>query len=331
MTVQQLDALLAFAPSYNIHKTLMVMRNKLELYRRVAVSYSGGSDSDIMLDLIELVKPENCGVIKYVFFDTGLEWDATLRHITRTEQYYGVEIERRKAKVTIPVACTKHGIPFLTKHVSEMIGRLQKHNFDWTDTIENATVENYGNCVSGLNWYFDRVKMKKEGARNNYSITKHRLLKEFMTANPPDFPISDKCCDYAKKNVANEFDKEFNPDLKIIGMRQAEGGRRVGRIKNCFSPPDENKSHAEYLPLWFWSDDDKQKYKQWRGVLYSDCYELWGFTRTGCVGCPCASLSVEQLEYAKQYEPKKVKAAYYVFGAAYEYREKYNQFKAGGN
>ena len=36
------------------------------------VSYSGGSDSDTILDLIELVKPESCGEIKYVFFDTGL-------------------------------------------------------------------------------------------------------------------------------------------------------------------------------------------------------------------------------------------------------------------
>ena len=35
---------------------------------KIMVSYSGGSDSDTILDLIELVKPESCGEIKYVFF-----------------------------------------------------------------------------------------------------------------------------------------------------------------------------------------------------------------------------------------------------------------------
>jgi len=57
----------------------------------VSFAGSAGSDSDIMLDMIELVKPyEDCGEIRYTFFDTGLEYDATLRHITEVEQKYGV-------------------------------------------------------------------------------------------------------------------------------------------------------------------------------------------------------------------------------------------------
>ena len=42
----------------NITKYLMVTRDKLKQYKRIMVSYSGGSDSDTILDLIELVKPE---------------------------------------------------------------------------------------------------------------------------------------------------------------------------------------------------------------------------------------------------------------------------------
>ena len=38
--------------NHNIFKYLMVTRNKLREYKRVACSYSGGSDSDIMLDMI---------------------------------------------------------------------------------------------------------------------------------------------------------------------------------------------------------------------------------------------------------------------------------------
>jgi len=61
--------------NHNIFKYLMVTRNKLRQYKRIAISVSGGSDSDIILDLIELVKPpDGCGEIRYIFFNTGLEY-----------------------------------------------------------------------------------------------------------------------------------------------------------------------------------------------------------------------------------------------------------------
>ena len=75
------------------------------------------------------------------------------------------------------------------------------------------------------------------------------------------------------------------------------------------------------------TDEEKQIYKEWRAIRYSECYEKWGFARTGCVGCPCSCRATQDLEIAKQYEPNKVKAAYAVFGKSYEYRELFNEFK----
>jgi len=314
--------------NHNIFKYLMVTRNKLREHKRIAVSYSSGSDSDIMLDMIELVKPkpsDGCGEIRYVFFDTGLEYDASLRHISEVERKYGVTIERIKPKKSIPTACREHGIPFICKDASEMISRLQRHGFDWSDTAENATTEKYGRCKTALDWYFSRRSPSFSG-KSKYDISRFKLLREFMIANPPDFAISDRCCDFTKKNVSKEFDKEFKPDLKIIGMRQAEGGRRAGSIKNCFTPANDS-SIANYRPLWFWSDEDKRIYKEWRGIRYSDCYEIWGFSRTGCVGCPCNSKALQELKIAEPFEPNKVKAAFSVFGKSYAYREAYNDFK----
>lgn len=310
----------------NIYKYLMVTRNKLSEHRRIAVSYSGGSDSDIMLDLIELVKPKDiCGEIKYTFFNTGLEFDATLRHISDVEQKYAVQIERIKPKKSIPTACREHGIPFICKDASSMLGRLQKHNFDWGDSEDVSTPEKYGRCKSALDWYFNKREPSTNG-KSKFNINRFKLLQEFIKENPPPFAISEKCCDYAKKNVAKDFDKVFKPDLKIIGMRQAEGGRRVGSIRNCFTPAND-LTIANYRPLWFWTDEDKKIYKEWRGIKYSDCYEVWGFSRTGCVGCPCNSKVLNELEIASQYEPNKVKAAFAVFGESYKYRQAYNDFK----
>jgi len=312
----------------NIQKYLMVTRMKLREYRKIACSYSGGSDGDIMVDMIELIKPDDCGEIRYTFFDTGLEWDATIRHIAEVEQKYGITVERIKPRKTIPVACREYGVPFISKDVSEMLSRLQKHDFDWLDTPERATEEKYGRCKSALDWYYSRRSPSVSG-KTKYDIKRFKLLREFIMANPPDFAISDRCCDYVKKNVAKEFDKAFNPDLKIIGMRQAEGGRRAGSVKNCFTPESASVT-ANYRPLWYWTDEDKRIYKDWRGIRYSDCYQIWGYSRTGCAGCPCSSKAIQELKIAEQYEPNKVKAAYAVFGKSYEYREAYNAFKKAG-
>ncbi len=323
-------ALLDTAPRYlSILRCLMLTRVKLAQHRRIAVSYSGGSDSDIVLDIVELVKPNECGDIKYVFYDTGLEWDATRRHVMDIEQRYGIQVERRRPKVSVAAACKKHGIPFISKDLSNYLGILQRNGFDWAAT-KSGDVKRYGNCQRMLDWWYGVERISKYGKKRR-SINRHKLLREFIAQNAPPFSISDKCCYYAKKQVWHEFNVEYAPDLSCNGMRMAEGGQRAASIKNCFTPPNDRVPYAEYRPLWYWTDADKAAYKAWRRLRYSDCYEVWGFQRTGCVGCPCNSECVAYLETARQYEPQKVAAAYAVFGASYEYRARYERFKRHGD
>lgn len=56
------------------------------------------------------------------------------------------------------------------------------------------------------------------------NIERTRFLKEFLMANPPDFQISDKCCNGAKKRTAHAVEKKYNPDLNVQGVRKSEGG-----------------------------------------------------------------------------------------------------------
>ena len=319
-----LDLLDSAPKNLNIYNSLLRARSVLGRHRRIAVSVSGGSDSDTMMDLLELVKPENCE-LAYVFFDTGLEYAATKRQLDYLETKYGVKIERRRAKTTVAAACRLYGVPFISKDVSEFIGRLQTHHFDWNDTPENATPEKYGRCKSALDWYYDRRAVGSSG-KEKYGISRLFQLKEFIISSPPTFKISEKCCDYAKKDVADEFHKEFTPDLVVTGMRQAEGGRRLGSIQTCFTP-GKNGAVDNYRPLWYWSDADKVLYKQWRDLTYSDCYEVWGLKRTGCTGCPCNSKAEQELAIVAQYEPQLAKAAYGIFGESYQYRREYTAFK----
>lgn len=63
-------------------------------------------------------------------------------------------------------------------------------------------------------------------------------------------------------------------------------------------------------------------------IRYSDAYEVYGLTRTGCCGCPISYKAIADLEMIRPYEPNLVKAAWHVFGKSYQYRKKYNEYKA---
>ena len=75
------------------------------------------------------------------------------------------------------------------------------------------------------------------------------------------------------------------------------------------------------------TDKAKEWYKNNYGIRYSDAYEVYGLTRTGCCGCPISYKAAADLELIEKYEPNVVKAAWNIFGKSYEYRMKYNAYK----
>ena len=56
-----------------------IIMTRLRQHPNAICSYSGGSDSDIMIDLIETARKiaPSLPKVKYVFFNTGLEMKAT--------------------------------------------------------------------------------------------------------------------------------------------------------------------------------------------------------------------------------------------------------------
>ena len=150
-------------------------------------------------------------------------------------------------------------------------------------------------------------------------------MKEFIIANPPDFPISNKCCEYAKKIPAKRFIKECGADLEITGIRKAEGGIRSANYKTCCSE-SKSKGCDAYRPIFWYTDSDKTEYERFFGVTHSRCYTEYGLRRTGCVGCPFSKHINEELEIIREHEPNLYKAAVYIFGKSYEYTAKYRAF-----
>lgn len=121
-------------------------------FRKPVVSISGGADSDIVLDIIHRLDEERKAV--YVFFNTGLEYQATRRHLDFLEIKYDIKIERIPPVKPIAATVREYGYPFLSKFVSERIRSLQKHGFDFTSTNSyEQDREHYPKCSSTLKWW----------------------------------------------------------------------------------------------------------------------------------------------------------------------------------
>jgi 3'-phosphoadenosine 5'-phosphosulfate sulfotransferase (PAPS reductase)/FAD synthetase len=289
-------------------------------YTHIMCSISGGSDSDIMLDLLHKVDVDK--KIHYVWFDTGLEYKATKEQLIFLEHKYGIEIKREKALQPIPTTARKVGQPFLSKQVSEMIGRAQKHGFKWEDKSFDELMIEYPNCKTVIMWWCNQWG-KDKGEKSRYDIAQNKWLKEFIIANPPTFQIANKCCTYAKKDVAKKYIKENDIDLNIIGVRRAEGGARSGAYNSCFS---SSKGIDQYRPLFWFKEEDKRYYEEVFGVTHSDCYTQYGMTRTGCAGCPFNRKFEDERMIIEEYEPKLYKGINNIFKDSYEYTRKYRAF-----
>lgn len=304
------------------------------MLKRIALSQSlnvplalsaGGGDSDIMLDIMSKVDTEH--KVIYAWFDTGIEYQATKNHLDYLEEKYGIHIQREKAIKSIPFSCREYGQPFLSKHASEQIDRLQRHGFQWEDESYEVLNDKYHNCDSALKWWTNSYEVTTRGY-SQFNVNYNSFLKEFLISNPPNFKISKKCCEYAKKAVAHNFAKKNRIDVFIVGVRKSEGGTRSTSYRNCFSDHSANNKLSQYRPLFWFKDEDKIAYESIFDIKHSDCYEVYGLKRTGCVGCPYGRKLEEELAVVEQYEPRLLKAINNIFKDSYEYTRQYHQFVA---
>ena len=286
-------------------------------YEKAVCTISGGSDSDVMLDIVW--RCDKDGKVEYVWFDTGLEYQATKDQLKVLEEKYGITITKYRAIKPIPATCKQYGQPFLSKYVSEMIQRLQRHNFKWEDKPFEELYKEYPKCKVALQWWCNC------NISDRFNVSRNRYLKEFMIANPPTFPISNKCCKYAKKDVVHKLIKDNEYDLEINGVRRAEGGIRDVMYKSCF---DNNGDNDRYRPLFWYTNADKEQYEEHYGVEHSKCYTEYGLKRTGCAGCPFGKDFEFELEVIEKYEPKLFKAVNNIFGDSYDYTRRYKAFWA---
>ena len=113
----------------------------------VYVSFSGGKDSTVLLDLVRKSYPE----IPAVFVDTGLEYPE-IREFVRTFE----NVVWLKPKMNFRKVIEKYGYPFFSKEISECIAESRKY-------IKILTDRQTDRCALRISHSgYDRSRQEKE-------------------------------------------------------------------------------------------------------------------------------------------------------------------------
>jgi len=93
------------------------------------------------------------------------------------------------------------------------------------------------------------------------------------------------CCDKLKEMRAKDR-------WKVLGVRADESANRRGR-------DIVDRKRKEVLPIYGWSDIDVWDFIQCNLLDYNPLYDVEGFERVGCIGCPLVSKRKRLVEFER--------------------------------
>jgi hypothetical protein len=111
----------------------------------VYVSFSGGKDSTVLLDLVRQDYPN----VPAVFVDTGLEYPE-IRQFVKTFD----NVEWLKPKMTCKQVIQKYGYPFISKEVSECVYGARKY---FTQVIAESSLDRPTDRPIPYKYWYERV------------------------------------------------------------------------------------------------------------------------------------------------------------------------------
>jgi 3'-phosphoadenosine 5'-phosphosulfate sulfotransferase (PAPS reductase)/FAD synthetase len=252
----------------------------------VYISFSGGKDSTVLLDLARRIYPN----ITAVFCNTGLEYPQ-IRAFVKTI----ADVQTIKPLKRFDEVIDEYGYPVISKEISKIVygARHSKHK-----------KQSYINKLLGLN------------PDGTYSEYKQRYKKWVFMLDAP-FEISNRCCYWLKEKPFMQYEK-LTGNKPIIGtMAENSRQRKDGWLKTGCNAIEGKRPISK--PLSFWTEQDILKYIITYNLSYSKEYGdivehksklvTTGEKSTGCMFCMygCHLDKVNRFQrmrgrYPKQYD-----------------------------
>lgn len=269
-TKEQLKALQSLTLEQKIQATKVRI---IEWYNRydgnVYVSFSGGKDSTVLLDIVRQSYPE----IEAVYVDTGLEYPE-IRDFVKTKE----NVTWLKPELSFYEVLKKYGYPIISKEVSRDIAVARRKPDGKTADKFNP---NSDYCKKyGMQWCLNKWDFLKDS----------------------DIPISNQCCNIMKKRPAKKYKKETNKKAILATMTCESRERKQNWLKSGCNAFDNNDPQSQ--PMSFWTEQDVLQYLITYKIPYASIYgdiiknrkgklETTGAERTGCMFC-CYGIQCEK-------------------------------------
>lgn len=246
----------------------------------VYVSFSGGKDSTVLVDIVR-------NVCKYkdiplVFVDVPTQYPE-LKEFAKAFDNLVI----LKPKISFAQVCEKYGFPMISKEVSNCVSGARKYvkyldsqkcnNTILTDRqTDRQTVpyacymadllgidrrinkqnEQYkslqmGVIPSGSEYRLRRLNGKLTDSKGNYSQFNQEKYKFFLDA---PFEISDLCCDIMKKKPAHDYEKETGRKPIIATMASESVMRTQKWLQDGCNAFNVTRPHSN--PMSFWTEQD---------------------------------------------------------------------------
>lgn len=218
----------------------------------VYVSFSGGKDSTVLLDLVRRQYPE----VPAVFIDTGLEFPEIRDFVKSIDNVVWL-----KPKMNFKQVIEKYGYPVISKKISMGVDRYHNTKFELQKKLR---------LYGGIN--------PTSGKKQYPTISKkwHYLIDA-------PFKISERCCDVLKKSPIKKYNRE-NGRAGIIGTMTTDSSLRKQVYYSNGCNAFDRVSGPLSTPMAFWKEADVWAYLKEYSLPYSTIYDK-GYDRTGCVFC----------------------------------------------
>lgn len=227
---------------------------------QVYISFSGGKDSTVLLDLARRIYPD----IEAVYVDTGLEYPEIKTFVKSKENVMIIRPEMSFRQVL-----DKYGYPVSTKDMAQKL-------------------EAYRNGAEWAKKYIEGTAMYKEKT-SSYCLSK-RL---YMLKEAP-FKITCKCCNVMKKTPCKKYEKKTGKHPIVATMATESRQRRNSWLKTGCNAFGGSKPISQ--PMSFWTEQDVLQYLKEFEIPYCSVYGdiiqdgkgkyiTTGCSRTGCVFC----------------------------------------------